>query len=631
MKKLVAAMMGLSVLLGTAPIGASAEKTEEAVPADIGKAAYDQLMEVSWKYDKNSDNVITMDELKEADLISLDLTGVEDISWLAELDKCTRVLVNNGEITDFSVLKEMDSLTDLFLNKVPIDDISFIKELELDICEITGMPQIDLDKRLAVMRCPDVTVEKGFKSKIGAYPDNILWKHEYKVVIDDESVAENAGFYNSAFGPIRGIYGVSVGETDYHVIVDGEERFKGHITVTEQDVYSPELHETSADIKSDILSWDKAYGVLRNGTLYGIEGKDIKVVDKDVKDFSYASSKASYNQSYTTDLLLKNDGTLYVNKEPVPDQKFESIDHERAVTKDGQLWVPYKIDKLPWVYKIADDFKEFADKGEEFYISKDGEVIWYYYNVDNNNKVETILTPTGIMNPKWTWSSMFIDENDTLWVVSTVSRKADVIKKGENVEKVGDYNTADGMERCYKTLDGKYYNFSGEEVEVTGEYKPTEYSYRSYDSYKMSIYDPASEAAVCLISNDDVLTIEWHDTHFSMSGIEKVLTRKLDKETGYSYMFLLRKDGSIWRYCLDTKEIKEVLTADGEPQQNEEKPVIGDISGDGEFNVADAVTMRSWLLGKPSADIKNWKAADFVDDGVLDTFDYIVMCRKLTE
>ena len=47
--------------------------------------------------------------------------------------------------------------------------------------------------------------------------------------------------------------------------------------------------------------------------------------------------------------------------------------------------------------------------------------------------------------------------------------------------------------------------------------------------------------------------------------------------------------------------------------------------------MADAVTVQNWLLGDSSAKMKNWKAADFVNDGVLDTFDYVVMCRRLTD
>ena len=116
-----------------------------------------------------------------------------------------------------------------------------------------------------------------------------------------------------------------------------------------------------------------------------------------------------------------------------------------------------------------------------------------------------------------------------------------------------------------------------------------------------------------------------------MSGIEKVITRMSDNETGYSYMFLLRTDGSVWRYCLETKEIVEILAVEEKKTPAEEETVTGDISGDGEFSVSDAVALRKWLLGKSSPDIKNWKAADFVNDGVLDTFDYIVMCRKLIE
>jgi len=676
MKKAVSFLAGLALLLSCVPASVSAE---EAVPADIGQAAYDQLMEVSWKYDKDSNNIITMEELKQAELISLDLTGVEDISWFADLDKCTRVLISNGDITDFSVLKEMDSLTDLFLDKIPIDDISFIKELELDICEITDMPQIDLDKRLAVMRCPDVTLEKGYMTRIGAYPDNILWKHEYSVVIDDPSVAEESGSNWSVFGPIRGIYAVSPGETDYHVIVDGEERFKGHITVTEQDVYAPALRDTKAETRFDILSWDKAYGMLRDGTLYGIQGKDINVIETDVKDFMYASSKARMNQSYTTDLLLKNDGTLYVNKEPVTDQKFSAIAFERAVTEDGQLWVPYKIEKMPWVYKIADNFREFPADGKEYYISKSGEVVYYYYRINDDEKAEVTVTPTGIMNPKWSMGGIFIDENDVLWSVRAISGVAEPHRIAENVESVGDYYTESGTARCYKTFDGHYYDFGGEEEKVTGEQKENDYSYRYYNGFKLDYYAPATETAYCIISDEDVLAVEWHDQHFSMSGVEKVITRRSDKESGQNYMFILRRDGSIWRYCLETKEIKE-MTLPGAAEQPATQPatqrptqpatqkptqpatqkptqpatqkptqpatqkptqpatqkptqptVSGDISGDGKFNIADAVTVQSWLLGDSSVKMKNWKAADFVSDGVLDTFDYVVMCRRLTE
>ena len=446
--------------------------------------------------------------------------------------------------------------------------------------------------------------------------------------------------------------------------------------------------------------------MLRDGTLYGIQGKDIKVIDTDVKDFMYASSKARMNQSYTTDLLLKNDGTLYVNKEPVKDQKFKAIEFERAVTEDGQLWVPYKIDRMPWVYKIADDFREFPEEGKAFYISKTGEVVYYYYVVNDDGKAEITVTPTGIMNPKWSLGGIFIDENDVLWSGRVLSGTADMTKIAENVESVGDYYTTDGTARCYKTFDGHYYDFGGEEEEVTGEQKERDYSYRYYNGFKLDYYDPATETAYCTISDDDVLTIEWHDQHFSLSGVEKVITRRSDKESGQNYMFILRKDGSIWRYCLETKEIKEMPLPDAaeqpatqpatqkatqpttqkatqpatqkatqpatqkatQPATQEatqpttqkatqpttqkatqpttqkatqpatqkatqpttQKPAVaGDISGDGKFNVADAVTIQGWLLGKKSGEIKNWKAADFVNDGVLDTFDYVVMCKKL--
>lgn len=59
--------------------------------------------------------------------------------------------------------------------------------------------------------------------------------------------------------------------------------------------------------------------------------------------------------------------------------------------------------------------------------------------------------------------------------------------------------------------------------------------------------------------------------------------------------------------------------------------VSGNINGDGEFGVADAVTLQKWLLGATDVEIYNWAEADFDLNNRLDVFDLCVMKRKLIE
>lgn len=55
----------------------------------------------------------------------------------------------------------------------------------------------------------------------------------------------------------------------------------------------------------------------------------------------------------------------------------------------------------------------------------------------------------------------------------------------------------------------------------------------------------------------------------------------------------------------------------------------GDVNGDSEFNTADLVTLQKWLLGKSDTVLKNWKAADFCNDNVIDSFDLCLMRKAL--
>lgn len=57
----------------------------------------------------------------------------------------------------------------------------------------------------------------------------------------------------------------------------------------------------------------------------------------------------------------------------------------------------------------------------------------------------------------------------------------------------------------------------------------------------------------------------------------------------------------------------------------------GDANADGEFNIADIITLQKWILDVPDAELKDWQSADLCKDGKIDVSDLCVMKRLLTE
>lgn len=66
-------------------------------------------------------------------------------------------------------------------------------------------------------------------------------------------------------------------------------------------------------------------------------------------------------------------------------------------------------------------------------------------------------------------------------------------------------------------------------------------------------------------------------------------------------------------------------------QSPDKETPTGDINGDGEFNIADAVLLNKYLLGGSDEKLSEWQNADFCADGRLDSFDLCMMKKKLVE
>jgi len=85
----------------------------------------------------------------------------------------------------------------------------------------------------------------------------------------------------------------------------------------------------------------------------------------------------------------------------------------------------------------------------------------------------------------------------------------------------------------------------------------------------------------------------------------------IDKTSGVNDIYLVFKGGDGYLFNLNWFCIND--------------NVIGDCNADGNFTIADAVMLQKWLLAVPDVKLANWKAADLCEDGVIDTYDLIMM------
>ena len=93
--------------------------------------------------------------------------------------------------------------------------------------------------------------------------------------------------------------------------------------------------------------------------------------------------------------------------------------------------------------------------------------------------------------------------------------------------------------------------------------------------------------------------------------------------------------GRSWENIPDEKKIirNYIISEDFTITETEEiaDVIKGDVNGDFEFNIADAVVLQKWLLAVPDVELVNWKAGDLCEDDKLDVFDLCLMKRALIE
>ncbi len=200
-----------------------------------------------------------------------------------------------------------------------------------------------------------------------------------------------------------------------------------------------------------------------------------------------------------------------------------------------------------------------------------------------------------------------------------------------------------------RTEDG-YYDFHGFEVTSEEEQRIRVTCYLSYKTNpdpvlpdgatRITLYDKDTGE---LIPNE---VVKYHNFTFGTNiGIKNDSVPGGWMYTGPFYTinsnpFVLENDqlAHFYKYA----DLFEFTTGD-EPEviyySNESMDLIfrikittsGNINGDLEFSVTDAVTLQKWLLGADDVEMYDWAEADFDLNNTLDAFDLCIMKRKLLE
>ena len=603
---------------------------EDAVKANVPDAVYAQLLDGYNKYtfDQDSDGVVTQEELETSYQLELDLTEVDDLSFLKDLKDCRTLELSNGTLTDISAVKEMPSLANLRLTALPLEDLSSISGLSLESMDIEQMVQISLEEKLDIVTWPEAKMDQGFSLMLEPSPRGLFYDEDFRLEIDDTSVAEKTDRYSSAES--FELYANKPGTTAYHIYSGEDEVVSGEITVSPFEVRSEPLDDT-ADTSEVIpcLWYGKSVAVLEGGVLYGIKEHSALKYSDNAADLVYFYEKNAEGDYFYYDLLLEKDGTLFINNSKVEELTFDHLTRNGAVSDANEYYQFYDVGGFATPVMICSDYAGYPYATDRYYISTSGEIVWYSveYSASGNPLVSTVAT--GIKSPISCEYDLFVDKDGVLWKCSGY-RGFSKTKVAEDCVECGYYTLSDGGTTYgYKLEDGTYHQVSsGKEISVveTSVYVNDKFINDGlFYIHELSQKYTANQDALIrwFISKDHVLTIDFLGQHFAIDGADKAIAGTYDEKSDKSFVWFIRSDGSIWSYCIDDQTLKKHHSAGT-------APVRFDVNGDSEFNIADAVALQKWLLND-GTELVNSAAADGDGDGRTSVFDLILMKQELTE
>ncbi|MDO5560874.1 MAG: dockerin type I domain-containing protein [Oscillospiraceae bacterium] len=619
-----------------------------AVPVDIDKTAYEYLLDYNSYIDSDSNGVIDETELAAAKYISLDLEGVDDISWITKAGPLEQLSLDGGNITDFSVLAQMKNLKYLFFYKVPISDISAFKSLDLQVLSLEGTNVSDEDRHgLSVFN--DYELGQGYSTILSVRPSVL---NEYTIKIKDSSIAafDMAGKDDTQKSSTR-LYALSPGETVYEVYADSEKIGEGKIKITETVSADPEL---CSDGEFSFLSGysmsnyksrrtDGLQAVDKNGTCYTIKDNCVSKSDENVSDISYIEN---YSTDENSEMILYSDGKLKVDSADVfsDDITIDRISGNFACSGNDLYYISKDSGSLS-VIKVCSNFDRFID--DDYYMLTDGSLVYAHKDTEGNNVVGISQMEAGKIDVV-----DFIDAIDHNYALDSqgrlysikynwnkVNSYLEVLLVDENVVNIGMIGGVQSEFAYQKEDSGVWYCEDGKSADasdiVKSDFLYNDRIYCNTNYYKDEVirtHKPGPESgAICSddyyyegrvsYSPDGKVYIITNDKYFSMTNVRSVY----QEYNCYDYLYILRTDDTLWQYNVLTGEYSR-LKING-PEINE--TIIGDVDLSGSVTASDLMKLKSFILGGVSLDDRQMLAADISKDSRVNILDIIELIRYL--
>lgn len=638
MKKILSLTLSLAMALSAGTLTSFAKDTPAAVEVD--EAVYAQLMKNKWICDSDSDGIITEAELNETTQLDIDLDGIDDLSWVSMLSSCRYISFENGSLTDFSALKQMPALRSMSMDNVPLTDISFMKELDLESCDLRNMDQITVEQRMDVLKWSAPDIWAGTADRITCAPRNLT---DYSITLENSDIAVFMNGTNTSADTYERIFGLSAGTTAYTVSFEGKDYYTGELKIKETPgAYDPQLHNTaitnfevgySSYYNSDPETGNSGQLALLNGTLYSIRGSEVKIVETDVADYEY-EYRRTYGGSYNNaDMVLKTDGTLLVNSESIMNTPVRAMCDGYILAENGSIYtiVPKGDGFITAV--VASDSKGWVEDCSPLYIAQNGQLKYYSCKLTGDGKVSVFNGNTNIGTPVSAYKAgstcYVVDGAHTLYKLDFYNTFTKT-KLADNAVSVGisedngriEYVTTDGKTELIRDTGAMsdYFSGAGKELGIqAGTFYIRQYQDRGIEENDavFSYY----------INSSRTMSLSFLGDYCGLTNVEGEICATYDTALDHGLVYFLRTDGSIWQYDLDAKQWQEAI-AGTVPIVVPEK-IKGDVNADGSFNVSDVVLLQKWLLAVPDTELKDWKAADFCDDNVLDVYDLCIMKREL--
>lgn len=246
-----------------------------------------------------------------------------------------------------------------------------------------------------------------------------------------------------------------------------------------------------------------------------------------------------------------------------------------------------------------------------------------------------------------TYGFIFTPENDGRYVVSIEGKEELYVWLEEPVDGVPEitvtypeiYNYIVEVENGeikvdYDGKSGFYETYNYENKNLTDFPDKSYFSYvngfiRS-ENYITNVYSENDVASYfCVNSAYIEENVEISDENIAVyDGVERVSSAIELDDIQNLYKIKALSDGDV--NVTADGEIYRLTVNNGIFSYRNYDVLLGDVNSDGNFNIADAVTLQEWLLNKPDVEISA-KAADFNNDDIIDVFDFCMLKKSLSD